>query len=65
MHPILALGEEKRMVKKRVEFEAHKTVKLPTNVSFKTKSGEKVRFVAEKPAKVPVHVEFTARKPSR
>lgn len=53
------------MVKKRVEFEAHKTVKLPTNVSFKTKSGEKVRFVAEKPAKVPVHVEFTARKPSR
>jgi len=53
------------MVKKRVEFEAHKTVKLPTKVSFNTKSGDKVRFVAEKPAKVPVHVKFTARKPSR
>ena len=53
------------MAKKTVEFDAHKTVKKPTKVSFKTKEGEKVRFVADKPAKVPVHVKFKAKKPAK
>jgi hypothetical protein len=53
------------MVKKTVEFDAHKTVKQPKKVSFKTKDGEKVRFVAERPAKVPVHVKFKAKKPAK
>ena len=47
--------------KKTVEFDAHKKVKLPTEVEFKTKSGKKVDFVAEKPTKVPVHVKFRAK----
>jgi len=51
-----------RMPKKTVEFDAHKTVKRPTKVSFETKKGEKVRFVAEKPGKVPIHVKFKAKK---
>jgi len=49
-------------VKKKVEFDAHKTVKKPTKVTFKTKSGEKVKFTADKPTKVPVHVKFTTKK---
>ena len=46
---------------KRVEFDAHKVVKKPTKVDFKTKDGEKVRFTAEKPTKVPIHVSFRAK----
>jgi hypothetical protein len=53
------------MAKKTVEFDAHKTVKQPTKVSFKKKDGEKVSFVADKPAEVPVHVKFTAKKPTK
>jgi hypothetical protein len=49
-------------MEKRVEFDAHKVVRKPTRVAFKTKSGEKVRFTAEKPTKVPVHVSFKARR---
>jgi hypothetical protein len=49
-------------MEKRVEFDAHKIVKKPTRIVFKTKSGEKVRFTAEKPTKVPVHVSFKARR---
>ncbi|MBI2678787.1 MAG: hypothetical protein HYX28_08400 [Candidatus Koribacter versatilis] len=49
------------MKKHKVEFEAHKTIKVPTKVRFETKTGEKVRFTAEKPKKAPVHVEFEAR----
>jgi len=45
----------------KVEFEAHKTVKKPTKVNFKTKGGERVSFTAEKPTKVPVHVRFNAK----
>lgn len=56
---------ETDMAKRTVEFDAHKTVKEPTKVAFKTKDGEKVRFVADKPAKVPVHVKFTAKKPTK
>jgi hypothetical protein len=48
--------------KKTVSFKAHKTVKKPTKVSFKTKRGEKVGFTAEKPTKVPVDVKFKAKK---
>ena len=46
---------------KRVEFDAHKTVKKPTEVEFRTNSGKKVDFVANKPTKVPVHVKFARR----
>jgi len=48
--------------KRTVEFDGHKTVKLPTEVQFTTKSGKPVDFVAEKPTKVPVHVKFKAKK---
>jgi hypothetical protein len=50
------------MSKKRVEFDAHKTVKKETEVKFTTKNGTKVDFEAMKPVKVPVHVKFTAKK---
>jgi len=40
------------------EFDAHKWVKQPTNVSFRTSKGGRVRFKAEKEQKVPVHVKF-------
>jgi hypothetical protein len=50
------------MEKKTVEFDAHKQVKLPTEVEFETRSGKKVDFVAEKKTKVPVHVKFKAKK---
>ncbi len=49
-------------MKKTVEFDAHKTVKKPTKIGFKTKSGKKVAFVADKPTKVPVHVKFNTKK---
>ncbi len=48
------------MAKKTVEFDAHKTVKRPTEVEFTTKKGQHVDFTAEKPTKVPVHVKFKA-----
>jgi hypothetical protein len=49
------------MMSKKVEFDAHKVVKQPTEVEFKTRKGEKVDFVANKPTKVPVHVKFTKK----
>jgi hypothetical protein len=49
------------MKKNTVEFNAHKKVKLPTEVEFQTKSGKKVHFVADKKTKVPVHVKFKAK----
>jgi hypothetical protein len=42
----------------KVEFDAHKKVKLPAEVQFPTKAGEKVDFMARKPVEVPVHVKF-------
>lgn len=48
-------------MKKKVEFEAHKVVKQPTEVQFITKDGKNVDFVAGKKTKVPVHVKFTAQ----
>jgi len=47
-------------MKKRVEFEAHKTVKRPMEIEFTTREGKGVDFVASKKTKVPVHVRFTA-----
>jgi hypothetical protein len=48
------------MSKKRIEFDAHKTVKQKTEVEFTTKNGTRVDFTAKKPVKLPVHVKFTA-----
>ena len=48
-------------MKEKVEFDAHKTVKKPTEVEFTTKKGERVDFVANKATKVPVHVKFTKK----
>jgi hypothetical protein len=45
---------------KKVEFDAHKVIKQPTEVQFKTATGKKVDFVASKKTKVPVHVKFKA-----
>jgi hypothetical protein len=45
----------------RVEFAAHKTVKEPTEVAFRTKAGERVDFMAKKPVKEVVEVSFFAR----
>jgi len=53
------------MAKKRVEFDAHKTVRRQTEVEFTTRNGTDVDFVAKKPAKVPVHVKFTANDKKR
>ena len=47
-------------MKKTIEFRAHKTVKKPTEVQFKTKSGKSVDFVADKKTKVPIRVRFRA-----
>ena len=47
--------------KKTVEFDAHRKVKQPTEVEFKTRDGKKVDFVAKKPTSVPVHIKFKAK----
>ena len=44
-----------------VDFVAHKTVKEPTEIKFKTQSGTRVDFVAQKPVKEEVEVSFMAR----
>lgn len=48
-----------------VDFVAEKTVKEPTEVAFRTKSGKPVDFVAEKPVKKEVDVSFMARNRKR
>ena len=48
-------------MKAKVEFDAHKVVKRPTEIEFTTKDGKRVDFVASKPTKVPVRVSFRAR----
>lgn len=42
----------------KIEFDAHKKVKLPTEVQFRTKTGRNVDFIARKSVEVPVHVKF-------
>lgn len=49
------------MAKKTVEFDAQRKVKVPVEVKFKTKSGERVDFDAYKPVKKTVHVKFKAK----
>ena len=56
------LLEKSHMRGRKVEFDAHKTVKRQTEVEFTTSSGRKVDFVAKKPARVPVHVKFATEK---
>lgn len=46
--------------KHEVEFKAHKKVKQPVKVKFKTKDGE-VEFKARKPVDKVVKVKFKAR----
>ena len=48
-----------------VEFTARKTIKEPTEVKFKTKSGDRVDFIAKKPVKEEVEVSFMARNKGR
>jgi hypothetical protein len=47
--------------RKRVEFDAHETVKKRVEVEFETRSGEKIDFKARKPVKKKVHVDFLAK----
>ena len=53
------------MIKKTVEFDARKKVKVPVKVKFKTRSGTPVRFPAHKPVKKKVHVKFAAKSSGR
>jgi len=46
---------------RKIEFDAHKIAKKPTEVAFKTGAGKTVDFVAKKPVRVPVHVKFKAK----
>lgn len=47
--------------KHHVDFSAHKKVKEPTEVKFKTKTGELVDFEARKPVEKRIDVSFMAR----
>jgi hypothetical protein len=53
--------EDVEMRRKRVEFDADKIVKKPTEVEFTTKDGKQVDFIAKKPTKEEVHVDFSAK----
>lgn len=46
--------------KHHVDFVATKTVKEPTEVAFKTKTGHQVDFVAKMPVQEKVEVSFMA-----
>ena len=48
-------------MKTKVEFDAHKIVKKPTEVEFTKRDGTEVDFTALKKVKVPVHVRFKAK----
>ena len=49
------------MAKKTVEFDAHETVKKPTEPTFTTKTGKEVDLTRrKKPVRIFVHVKFTA-----
>lgn len=53
------------MKRKRIEFDAHATVKKPTKVAFETEDGQEVQFKANKPTKVPVHVSFLTKRKAK
>jgi hypothetical protein len=55
-------GKEIWVRRKRVEFDAHKSVKKPTKVEFETRDGTEVAFKARKPVKKKVHVDFLAKR---
>jgi hypothetical protein len=40
------------------DFDAYVTKKIPTQVKFRTREGDKVRFTAQKPTRVKTHVHF-------
>jgi hypothetical protein len=50
------------MARQNIAFVATKTVKQPTTVKFKTKTGKTVAFKAVKIAEKKVHVKFRAKK---
>jgi hypothetical protein len=52
-------------MKKTVEFEAHKKVKVPVKVKFRTKAGEPVNFKARRPVERKVHIKFRAKSSGR
>jgi len=59
------LGVEKGLMeiaakKHTVKFTATKTVKKPTEVKFKMRTGDKVKFEADKPVKKKVRLKFQA-----
>jgi hypothetical protein len=56
----LIRNERRRLMKKKVEFDAHRIVKKRTEVEFTTKDGKDVDFTANKKAKIPVRVRFKA-----
>jgi hypothetical protein len=56
----LILNKRRRLMKKKVEFDAHRIVKKQTEVEFTTKDGKDIDFIAHKKSKVPVHVRFKA-----
>jgi hypothetical protein len=45
----------------KVEFDAHKNIKKPTEVEFTTREGKSVDFIAQKNAKIRVRVKFKAK----
>ena len=53
------------MPKTKVEFDAHKTVKKPTEVAFTTRDGKNVDFVAKKPTREEIHVSFQREVPAK
>ena len=53
------------MPKTTVKFEAHRTVKKPTEVAFTTRDGRSVDFVAQKPTREEVRVRFRAEVPKK
>ena len=57
----LTRNRRRRLMKKKVEFDAHKIVKKRTEVEFATKDGKDVDFMAKKKVKVPVRVRFKAK----
>ena len=54
-------GNMVKAKKHQVKFKAHKKVKQPVEVKFKTKKGKPVDFVAKKKVEKVVEVKFKAR----
>jgi len=50
---------------KKVSFKATRIKRIPTRVSFRTKSGRRVSFRATRIKRIPTRVSFYARKKRR